>query len=255
MRYRYGGSDADDFEAIVRQAGDLRSLTRSTVPLLAWWRDEAERSVVPTDARGDVTACFEYPVSARCSECQGKGKDSFTDVMLVSPDCAIAFEAKYTEPQYESVDKWLRGSDDRRNRERVLRHWCHLIQKYTGHDVDPTALGGLVYQVVHRTASACAVATPGRRAKVTYLLFDEGQDRRAEYDDVLRSASTLLDPNAKIEFSVLRIPTRKGDDFAQLARELAELDGDEVAERIAVALMSSRRVYEFEAPQHRSLSR
>ena len=33
----------------------------------------------------------------------GRGKPSYTDLMILAPGTAIAIEGKYTEPAYESV--------------------------------------------------------------------------------------------------------------------------------------------------------
>src|SRR5437763_133108 len=123
-------------------------MTRSTVPLLAWWREYGERLAVPDIDGTDAIARFEYSVPARCPECGGKGKDSFTDVMVLDRRGATAFEAKYTEPRYVHVDKWRSAGGDRINRERVLAHWCHLVENYTSAVIDRSALGPLVYQMV-----------------------------------------------------------------------------------------------------------
>src|SRR5690348_8836983 len=89
--------------------GALASPRRSTVPLLDYWRSPEARIVdlyrrvgilePPVEAR----LHFEYAVPVRA----GRGKPSFTDLMIVSTGAAVAIEAKFTEPRYESVGAWL----------------------------------------------------------------------------------------------------------------------------------------------------
>lgn len=88
MRLRYGPpTDDDDFTGIVGRTKDLRTITRSTVPLLSWWRDHAKQNLLPGVDLSSALARFEYAVPARCSDRQsawrgwrqhGKGSDDAT---------------------------------------------------------------------------------------------------------------------------------------------------------------------------------
>lgn len=255
MKYRFGPptEDADDFAGVVARAGDLHTLTRSTVPLLAWWRDYGEQHAVPGVDLSGATARFEYAVRAGCPECGGVGKDSFTDVMVLVDRRAIAFEAKYTEPAYEPVDKWRAKGASRDNRERVLAHWCHLIETHTRAPIDRSSLGPLIYQMVHRTASACAAAPTEGIAAVAYLIFDDGQHRR-DYETALTQVARVLDPASRISFSTIRVPTRRGEDFEAISGQCDEaLDQDQRVDIIGEALISKSGLYEFSAPHRTDL--
>jgi hypothetical protein len=151
---------AEEFETHLARAVELDKLTRSTVPLLAWWKEHARNLAVP--GTQDFVAELEHEVSASCARCRSRGRSSATDMLVRAGATAIAFEAKYTEPRYEDVDTWLAHDGSSNNRKRVLGHWCHLIERYTGVSIDKTTLGALVYQMVHRIASACSVAVSGR---------------------------------------------------------------------------------------------
>ena len=87
---------------------------RSTIPLLEYWRSPEQRmrelaaplglSVPPR-----VQLNFEHMVYPL----RGRGNPSYTDLMVISPQLAIAIEAKWTEPRYEAVGDWLGDSTNR----------------------------------------------------------------------------------------------------------------------------------------------
>lgn len=256
IKLRYGPPTDldDDFAGIVGRAKDLHTLTRSTVPLLAWWRDNAMTKLLPGIDLSNAVARFEYAVPARCASCGGRGKASMTDVMVVLDDQAIAIEGKYTEPRYSTVDRWLKMGKDRENRNRVLQHWCHLIEHVTAAQIDQSALGGLVYQVVHRTASACAAAPPGGVAHVMYLTFVEPRVDNNDYVKDLDLAASTLDPKQRMKFTVVTVPTSRGDDFDQVSQlvDAEATDADRV-DVLAEALVSKREIYRFEEPTRISI--
>lgn len=101
----------------------LKKRTRSTVPLLDYWRDTDECLRQFGHAAGlDLSAAtelhFEHSVAVR----SGRGKPSFTDLMILSPESVVAVEAKYTEPRYASVRNWLgERAPIPTNREKVLK--------------------------------------------------------------------------------------------------------------------------------------
>lgn len=245
MKLRYGPpvESDDDFAGIVSRTKDLHTLTRSTVPLLAWWRDHAQDKLLPGVDLANAVARFEYAVPARCPSCVGRGKASMTDVMVLLDDRAIAIEGKYTESRYDTVDVWKTRGKDRDNRKAVLGHWCHLIRAVTDHPVDDR-LGGLVYQTLHRTASACAAAGTDRRAHVMYLVFDDTAANTYVAD--LRRAAEILDPAGKIDFSVVAVRTTRGDDFSELERLVnAAASVEDRVELIADTLLTKRPIYDF----------
>lgn len=113
---------------------------------------------------------FEYHVPAQA----GKGKASLTDLMISTGDDAIAIEAKYTEPHYESVSTWLSAERMRdetadvtgtSNRERVLHGWLSAINECVGGTLLTQAnVGDCTYQLIHRTASVCAISAETSRS-------------------------------------------------------------------------------------------
>jgi hypothetical protein len=255
MKLRYGPPTDldDDFAGIVGRTKDLHTITRSTVPLLAWWRDNAQGKLLAGVDLSNAVARFEYAVPARCTACGGRGKASMTDVMLQFENHAVAVEGKYTEPKYETVDSWRRRGKDRENREAVLRHWCHLIEKFTSASVDQSELGSVVYQTLHRAASACAAVPEAGVAHVVYLVFGRADVGNAYADD-LRDAARVIDPGRRIHFSVVCVPTHEGGDFDDVARLVRAANTDEERVELMVdALISRRDIYRFEDPARISI--
>ena len=114
--------------------------------------------------------------------------------MVISPELAIAVEAKWIEPRYEVVEEWL---SDSTNRVEVLRGWCDLLEQRGAKPKLDENLRGLPYQMVHRTASACHLKEASS-CWVVYLVFDTTASKRSEYlvdlvrlRDVLGSRSSL----------------------------------------------------------------
>ena len=95
---------------------EFNSPTRSTIPLLEYWRSPEQRIRELNSALGlpvppRVQLNFEHTV---CPP-RGRGNPSHTDLMAISlPDLAIAIEAKWTEQRYQIVGKWLRDSANRK---------------------------------------------------------------------------------------------------------------------------------------------
>src|SRR3954453_2207465 len=90
---------------------EFERTTRSTVPLLAWWRSPQHHALLAEllrlPALPEAEAWFEYAVPSSCRQCpeRGRGKSSFTDLMLDVGSDVVAIEAKNTEPLYETVGR------------------------------------------------------------------------------------------------------------------------------------------------------
>lgn len=223
---------------------EFESTTRSTIALLAWWRDPARvGALVRTlglTLSSTAVARFEYPVRAGCEGCGGRGKASFTDVMLDLGTDVVAIEAKRTERLYDTVSAWL-GPAPTDNRRRVLDHWLKCTLKLDGpqdryHD--------LVYQIVHRAASARHVAGD-RRAHVVHLLFED-----AHVDDYVSAsrAAEALSAEGNPRFHVVTVQLERGpghDRFVAAAH--AQSGPDRVREHLA----TDDTIFVFGEPQPR----
>lgn len=175
---------------------EFDSPTRSTVALLDYCRSPEQcmrelHTALGLSVPARVLLNFEYTLSPR----RGIGKPSQTDLMVISrPELAIAIEAKWTEPRYETVGTWLGDSP---NRSEVLRGWCELLEQRGAKKDLEEDLHRLPYQMVHRAASACHVKDVSS-CWVVYLVFKPTASKRSEYladltcfRDVLGSRSSL----------------------------------------------------------------
>jgi len=187
------GREVYSFEELVNGLGPdaVASPRRSTVPLVDYWRVPEQRlrdlwEQLLVRKPGDTEMHFEHEVPVQ----RGRGKSSFTDLMIFADDIAVAIEAKFTEPRYESVATWLGGTPTT-NRVDVLEGWLCAIEAAAETSISRDAVRDLPYQLIHRTASVCCV---GRRKRlVVYQVFG---DYPAEYyaEDLGRFAATIAAP-------------------------------------------------------------
>jgi hypothetical protein len=256
LKLSYGvPTEADRFQDLLQVVPDaeFQKLTRSTIPLLAYW-SKADHVRVLCRVLGftdnPTTATFEYSVPARCRECGSKGKASFTDVMLkwsaapgAKPDSVAAIEVKHTEDIYSTVGRWL-GPERSTNRRAVLRHWWHLIWDGTGKIPDQPYLDTVVYQMVHRTASACSLEAR-KRTVVLHLIFSHDQKKIRKYETEVKRLATAVGAREGLEFWVISIgcvPTPAWHALDDSLRGLAE---EERADRVRDALASGDPLFDF----------
>ena len=95
--WTFTGSGVAGHDAVLDRfpVQEFDSPTRSTIPLLEYWRFPEERMRELTAALrvplpSGVELNFEYPVSPP----RGRGKPSYTDLMVISAEFVMAVEAK-----------------------------------------------------------------------------------------------------------------------------------------------------------------
>ena len=211
---RFNSGEVADFPKLVDSYSEheLASPRRSTVPLLAFWAHAGARfrelaAHVGLDPSEPVEFCFELPVPVQ----QGKGKASFTNLMILSSSFAVAIEAKYTEPPYETVKKWL-SKPGKENREVVLEGWLCLIERATGVRLRVAQLADHPYQLIHRTASACFPQV--RRRWVMYQLFSKSA--LPDYLEHLSGVRCLLCSQEGLSFGVLLSPPKASAEYSEI---------------------------------------
>lgn len=171
----------------------LQSPTRSTVPLL----DMALN--VPTQLLSIVDECgaepnsdfrFEYEVRSGSET----ARPSQTDLMVLGRSSALAVEAKWTEPVYESVATRLkrrtkdRKDDqseqakalDRAHQEAEVGAWLARLQPLAAEPLTTVSMADVVYQMIHRAASALAT---GLSPSLLYLHFHDAEIRQGATAD------------------------------------------------------------------------
>ena len=144
----------------------------------------------------------------------GRGKASHTDLMLTWDNHCAAIEAKYLEPEYDTVEQWLEKGN-RENRLMVVKGWCELLARNTGSDLTVDDVKKINYQLLHRAASACSFENRTR-----YLIYEVFQDEGAsqgmvDYPGKIRELLNLLKPNS-IHGFVLKIPIKSTAEYEEL---------------------------------------
>jgi hypothetical protein len=224
-----------DFPKLVNEykPAELASPRRSTVPLLAFWANPDSRfrelaKYTGLDPIPPVDFCFEFPVHVQ----HGKGKASFTDLMIISASFAVAIEAKYTEPEYETVEKWL-SKPGRKNREAVLGGWLSLIQQATGVRLELAQVAKCPYQLIHRTASACS--PPVQRRWVVYQVFSKSLP--CYYLGHLTNMQRLLCGQSCLSFGVLLSPFDGSVEYSKICARWENGERD-LSTEVRAALLS-----------------
>jgi hypothetical protein len=214
IELRANGHGVRSFEELVERLGldAVASPKRSTVPLLDYWRHPEPRlrgleGYLGVKSSDQSELHFEYEVPVQ----QGRGKPSYTDLMILGDDVAVAIEAKFTEPRYESVHTWLAAARTT-NRGKVLEGWIRAIEGATEGAVDREVVRELPYQLIHRTASVCCVSR--RKRVVAYQVF--GDSPGPYYaKDVGRLASAMAAQDL-FSFFVVRSAFQPTAAYAQL---------------------------------------
>lgn len=244
MGLYYGRPGDNTFETLMAQMPDQEfgNLTRSTIPLLSWWQDVADnwKTLAPLGlgAYADGDLCLEYPVPSL-----GRAKASFTDAMFIAPSASAAFEAKSTEPRYETVAEWLAKGGD--NRQRVLQHWLDFIQPWAG-EIDQERVSQCVYQMVHRTASVCSLAQ-GKTRHVVYQYFaiEGAPPSRFDYRQDLADLAQALSAGEHLRFWLLTVPTKRTERWEVVTQQVKNAeDMSERAELVRAAILGGA-LFEF----------
>ena len=209
---------------------DFNSPCCSTIPLLEYWRFPEERVGELSDALGLVSPPrvrldFEHTVSPP----RGRGPASHTDLMVTAPGFAVAIEAKWTEPRYQLVRDWLRNSENKANKEKVLRGWCDLLERRSDGRIVERDLETLPYQMIHRAASACHAAGAKSSCWLVYQVFEAAGNSLDACLADLHELGRVLGPDSSLGIAVIEcgvdpsntlsgLRTRWGQGARQLAR-------------------------------------
>jgi len=201
LRLLYNTTPVEEFDKLLGRFADrdLENLTRSTLPLLSYWRNpERAASAVLAGVFGSHDShqvpcgalSFEFQVPSFPRITGQPNTPSHTDVMYLSDDIAVAIEAKWSESVSACVAEWL--GDGSENKRAVLDHWVRLIRNHTGCGaIAEGKLAKLVYQVLHRTASLCSCASGKSRCAVVYQLFGDGSSTK-KYEEALQSMACCV---------------------------------------------------------------
>ena len=188
----------------------LQSPYRSTVPLLSLvehsqpeWQSLLASLGAPTDS----TVHFEYRVASP----KPKGNPSQTDALLMSDSTVWAIEAKWTEPRYPTVATRIsKPESDGADPEKTVEGWLKHFEPFAKTDLHINDFSDVVYQVLHRAASACAVATAHQRQpELVYLHFHPSPLKTSattsQYVSDLQHLHQLLGSPTGVKFTVVEM--------------------------------------------------
>lgn len=244
MNLHYDKKPYNTIEAVIPLYGrkEFQSLTRSTVPLLSWMKHEQLMVISLLRDIGMSADCnlhLEYQVKPP----KGRGKASHTDLMVVSSKSSLAVEAKWTEPRYETVGEWLKKGATPRNRRDVLNGWLGLLQKQSQLPFNIGDFSDVVYQMVHRAASACEA---GGNPKLAYLVFKPSPDSRTasiqQIQTDLKHLGDLLGNPKGFPFYLVEVylsPTAAFDEIASLSK------GNEATDEVVRGALRNGPLFAF----------
>jgi hypothetical protein len=188
----------------------LQSPYRSTVPLLSLvehsqpeWQSLLELWSVPKSSAVHFEYCVASPKLG--------GNPSKTDALLMSDSTVCAVEAKWTEPRYPTVAKRIsKPESDGADPKQTVDGWLKYIQPFAKEELRVDDFLNVVYQVLHRAASACAVATVRQcPPELVYLHFHPSPLRSSattdQYISDLRHLRELLGDPAGFGLSVVEM--------------------------------------------------
>jgi hypothetical protein len=218
MKYIYGNPNKahswKNVASIFAAHDSLNSAQTSSLPLVQFWcpsRKNYEGEKKGNDAIDLLKRCFEESYNGKefqraqlCFEYSvpvykgsGLGKASMTDLMIMTAEKAIAVEAKWKEcdERYPTIDDWFKerlGEGAKQtNLDGVLEGWIQYINDYlekkgfgkkavTVNDGDYSTIP---YQLLHRIASACAVAAEKEAAVIYQLFYSSDSDENITKDN------------------------------------------------------------------------
>ena len=250
INLNYGGPEGTPLDVVVHQYPDweFKNLTRSTIPLLCYWKDYNTvlpslcKEVFGTAGSLDGWLCFEYPVSSF-----GRNKPSFTDAMYVAKERVLGVEGKATEPEdKKTVDKWLKEGKKPKNRRDVLNHWISLIEKHTGAEVRRDSIGEVVNQMLHRTASACSLGKP--QSAVLYQWFKTTSGSRkpkVDYLAGLRKLAKAINAGEKLRIWFQEIAATETEAYRRVQQKVNEAKEADCPQIIRGSILTER-LFDFE---------
>ncbi len=222
--WKYQGRCISGYEQLLECYGDQEfdSPTRSTVPLLAYWRNPRQRvrelsKALKFPLPDQTSLDFEHPVGVQ----RGKGKPSFTDLMLTSGDVSLAIESKWTESRYEDVSTWICRGSNPQNRTEVLKGWLDLLGRRCERQLSVVDVLRLPYQLVHRAASACASGST--TSWLVYQLFDMDSEKQGMYLNDLQRLAKALEPGRTLRVCAALCSIERTERQIELERKWTEL--------------------------------
>jgi len=219
MKYVLGNPQGMSMNQIIELGNNehFSKLTCSIIPTIDYWKNLNNR-ILSELISSDCDICFEFPVQSIKNAIS-----SYTDVMLISADTAIAVESKWTE----KIGYLCKNHKAVRKNE-VQQHWITIISNYLNKEFKLEQFQEIEYQLLHRVASACSLGK--KNCKVVYQIFYT-QKRKDDFLNEIRKLQFLL-ADSKIEFYINSIQIDFLDSFIKLKEEIINMDKQKRTEKI-----------------------
>jgi hypothetical protein len=223
---------------------EFNSPTRSTIPMLSLmmhdpplFNEIIQQLGMPKERDLFLEYKVESPANTRTHY--------HTDVMLKSGSDALAIEAKWTEPMHDDVNHWLTTATNGRA---VLDGWLKTLLKVIAkRRLEAENFDNVVYQMIHRAASAAATSF---RPRLAYFLFSPSPDLQSastvEIKTELNRLWTKLGKPKKFPFYVVEIGMANLPTYDAFG-DLEECEA--TAEFVKAALQSDQPLFDFQTPQ------
>lgn len=235
---------------------NVHSFKTSSIPFTEFWLSRnaelSKKIINEIDSAIDLKnskKCFEYPVYATTVK-NGKtveiGRPSMTDLMIITDKYNIAVEGKFTENLYETINEWLSCSSKNSEKPDVLKSWYNYIRDYC--DFDESSLEEIqdkvVYQFLHRTASACYGCKENGKTPVVFyqLFFDKNDPKSRQHQENVEKrlkdfASILKFDETKLKFVIKLTPI---NNFNEVKEKYGWAKAD------LFSLMKTKSIYKFD---------
>jgi hypothetical protein len=225
----------------------LKTLTQSSIPLMSYWRDEKpiiERlfdyfEMGPVD----YELFFEYAVPSMTPQ----DPPASADLMLVSNELAVAFEANWQDFRQETVTEWI-AQGDRSHRKKVVQHWVDMIQPVSNRKLQLDEFGDVVYSLLQSTATVCSI--PAEKRAVNVLMFVEGRIAYApkEYLNRFALLSRIIQSTSRLDFKMdLPIHISPNRHYHRLSRKLEKVGFKKAPDLIRGELIK-HSLFKFDPP-------
>lgn len=233
-QYVYGRPGTSQFALFVHQIPDKEFvLTRSTLPLLAYWKypNHALKQLGLLITKSAI--CLEYPVPTL----EPADTPSLSDLVILNSEQSVIIEAKWHELPYKSVKERLEIGNYEKSLN-VINHWLSLIQPFAKNTLAATYVVSIDYQVLHRCASACSMAMKRKNnAKLVYQVFtDEETNHHSHYKNELEKLIRIIQPKSCLK---IFLQTIQIDSFSETYQGLLESGHRRHAFKIRQALIQN----------------
>ena len=223
MKYAIGNPEGMTMNQIIELGNNehFSKLTCSIIPTIDYWKNRKNR-ILHELMIEDCDICFEYPVKSI-----NNATSSYTDVMLISENTAIAVESKWNE----SIE-FLCKDHKAKRKDEVQQHWINIISGYLKNEFTLKQFEDIEYQLLHRVASACYLGK--QNCKVVYQIFYTDTRKDDFINEILKLIQLLGDP--RIEFYIDSVQIKFKEKYYSLEGKIKTLDKKEKTETIKQAL-------------------